>query len=132
MMRSKNLLFIGLTMMVLLLAACGDKNKANGEVETDSKNFNESGMPIVNETIKLDVFAGKSATTADDWNDVLILNEYEKMTNIDITWNQVPADGLDRKTKPGIRLVEHYQIYSMAFLIFLLRIYRNTVSKGLL
>src|SRR5690625_5922628 len=54
-------------------------------------------MPIVEESIELDVFAGKSATTADDWNDVLLLNEYKDMSNIDIKWNQVPADGLDEK-----------------------------------
>src|SRR5690625_5817311 len=54
-------------------------------------------MPIVEEPIELDIFAGKSATTADDWNDVLLLNEYKEMSNVDITWNQVPADGLDEK-----------------------------------
>ena len=96
-MKSKKLLFIVLTLM-LLVAACSDKEEATkGEVKTDSENFNTSGMPIVNETIKLNIFAGKSATTADDWNDVLVLNEYEKMTNMDITWNQVPADGLNEK-----------------------------------
>lgn len=84
-------------MSLMLLAACGDKKEDAGKVEPDKENFNETGMPIVNETIELDVFAGKSATTADDWNDVLVLNEYEKMSNIDITWNQVPADGLEEK-----------------------------------
>ncbi|MEK5069446.1 extracellular solute-binding protein [Sporosarcina sp. FSL K6-1508] len=95
-MKFNKVLFPALSVM-LLLAACSGKDKENNEVETDSKNFNESGMPIVNETIKLDIFAGKSATTADDWNNVLILDEYEKMTNVDITWNQVPADGLQEK-----------------------------------
>ena len=48
MMRSKKLLLIFIAMM-LLLAACSDKNKAKDGLEIDSKNFNESGMPIVNE-----------------------------------------------------------------------------------
>lgn len=97
-MKTKNTLFLILIVSLLFLAACSDKDKKKeGAVEPDTNNFNESGMPIVNETIELEVFAGKSATTADDWNDVLVLNEYEKMTNIDITWNQVPADGLEEK-----------------------------------
>lgn len=94
-MRGKKIISLAL-IAALALAACSDDD-AKGTVEPDSKNFNKTGMPIVNETIKLDIFAGKSATTADDWNDVLILNEYEKMSNIDITWQQVPADGLQEK-----------------------------------
>lgn len=96
-MNVRKILYLLLAAILLFLVACGDKKDPAGKVEVDSKNFNETGMPIVNETIKLDVFAGKSATTADDWNDVLVLNKYEEMTNIDITWNQVPADGLEEK-----------------------------------
>src|SRR5690625_7293307 len=54
-------------------------------------------MSLVKESIEFEIFASKSATTADDWYDVLLLNEYEKMTNIHIDWEQVPAEGLDEK-----------------------------------
>src|SRR5699024_5042991 len=52
---------------------------------------------IVEETITLDFFAGKAPSTNDDWNDVLIYNEYEDMTNIDINWQMVPFDSMEEK-----------------------------------
>src|SRR5690625_621935 len=82
---------------LLVLGACSKDEEAGGGSEESLANLNEEGMPIVEEPIELDIFAGKSATTADDWNDVLLLNEYKEMSNVDITWNQVPADGLDEK-----------------------------------
>src|SRR5690625_6419116 len=54
-------------------------------------------MPIVEERIKIEGFSGKAASTAKDWNDVPILNEYADMTNIDMEWNQVAVDGLAEK-----------------------------------
>lgn len=95
-MRLKKTLYFLLAVLLVFLVACGDKEKTT-KIPGPSDTFNETGMPIVDETIELDIFAGKSATTADDWNDVLVLNKYEEMTNIDITWNQVPADGLLEK-----------------------------------
>lgn len=93
---------IGLLAVIVMLAgwlaACSndDEGEVGGSEEAIS-NLNTEGMPIVEEPIQLEIFAGKAATTADDWNDVLLLNEYEEMTNIDITWNQVPADGLEER-----------------------------------
>src|SRR5690625_1525148 len=92
----KRLSFILVAFLLLVLAACGGAEEEEGQNEP-SENFKEEGMPIVKEPIELEIFAGKSATTADDWNDVLLLNEYEKMTNIHIDWEQVPAEGLDEK-----------------------------------
>lgn len=83
---------------LIALAACNKNNNDDvGGSEEALKNLNTEGMPIVEDTIELEIFAGKAATTADDWNDVLLLNEYEEMTNVDITWNMVPADGLEEK-----------------------------------
>ncbi|MFD1385761.1 extracellular solute-binding protein [Oceanobacillus oncorhynchi subsp. oncorhynchi] len=83
---------------LIALAACNNDDKADvGGSEEALNNLNTEGMPIVEDKIELEVFAGKAATTADDWNDVLLLNEYEEMTNMDITWNMVPADGLEER-----------------------------------
>ncbi|PAV31668.1 ABC transporter substrate-binding protein [Virgibacillus profundi] len=54
-------------------------------------------MPIVEEPIKLNFFAGKAPATADDWNDVLVYNTYEEMTGIDIEWEMVPFESLKEK-----------------------------------
>src|SRR5699024_3415857 len=94
----KQLLFLLVGALMLALAACREDEEVDHVGDEEAlENLNEEGMPIVDDTIQLDIFAGKAATTADDWNDVLILNEYEDMTNIDINWEMVPADGLEEK-----------------------------------
>lgn len=96
-MRVNKSLLIGLVFGMLLLVACSDDDDADSDDTASLENLNEEGMPIVKETIELDVFAGKAPTTADDWNDVLILNEYEEMTNMIMNWEQVPLDGLSER-----------------------------------
>src|SRR5690625_1420520 len=98
-MRIKNIVFLLLAAsLIVMLAACSDDDETDaGGSEEALDNLNEEGLPIVDEEIDLEIFAGKAATTADDWNDVLLSNEYEEMTNMNITWNQVAADGLDEK-----------------------------------
>lgn len=71
----------------------GDNNNTTSE---ESENFNPEGFPIVNETIKLKFVAPSG--DAPDWNDILIYNEYEKMTNIDIEWEMISKEGLAERT----------------------------------
>ncbi|PAV31155.1 ABC transporter substrate-binding protein [Virgibacillus profundi] len=97
----KLLLFIIIAVMMLLVA-CSDEDAAGETNEEESKknldNVNESGFPIVDEQIKLDFFAGTSATTnASDWNDILIWNTYKEMSNVDVNWNTVTPDALEEK-----------------------------------
>lgn len=96
-MQIKKILLIGMGLFLVFLAACSDEESDNQVNEEENDNVNETGMPIVDDKIELDFFAGHAETTADDWNDVLVLNEYENMTNMDIEWEQVPTDGLDEK-----------------------------------
>ncbi|SHH58548.1 extracellular solute-binding protein [Virgibacillus chiguensis] len=92
------MVIVGALLFTFSLSACSkDKEEEIGGSKEAVENVTEEELPIVKEPIELDIFAGKAATTADDWNDVLLLNEYEEMTNVNITWNQVPADGLDEK-----------------------------------
>ena len=110
-MKLKSILYTLVIISIAVLAACSSSNDGNNENDETLNNANEenngdngavdnlnaTGMPIVDEPIDLQIFAGKAATTADDWNDVLLLNEYEEMTNVNIDWEQAPADGLDEK-----------------------------------
>src|SRR5690625_912003 len=82
--------------MLFVMVACSS-NQETGSDNEHQKNFDnltDSGMPIVKENITLDIFAGQAPATNEDWNDVLIWNEYEKMTNIDVNWEMVPHEGL--------------------------------------
>lgn len=100
MMKTRKLITMVLLSILLLIVACGDADETSeGSTEEPSggeevSNFNETGMPIVNEPITIEVFSGKAASTADDWNDVPLLNKYEEMTNITMNFEQVAIDGL--------------------------------------
>lgn len=90
-------------MLVLLLTtACSSNNGATKKVGEISKealaNVNDTGMPIVKKQETLNFFVGKSLTNVNsDWNNLMIWNEYEKMTNMKIKWEQVPGDALAEK-----------------------------------
>ncbi|NGP43836.1 extracellular solute-binding protein [Bacillaceae bacterium SIJ1] len=83
----------------IALSACGNSatTEFTGPTEKELENLNESNFPIVKEQITLDFFAGQAPATNPDWNDVLIFNEYEEMTNIDINWKMVPHETLSEQ-----------------------------------
>ena len=95
----RKLLSILMLSSVVVLAACSGDNdkKGAGTKEEEPKNLTESGMPIVDEEITLDFFAGQAPATAENWNDVMIFNEYEKMTNMKVKWEMVPHASLPEK-----------------------------------
>nr|WP_210470512.1 extracellular solute-binding protein [Sporosarcina sp. 6E9] len=83
----------------MLLVACtnpDNKNEAGTNTEPPEI-LKETGMPIVDEEITLNFFAGKAPATADNWNDVMLFNKYKEMTNINIKWDQVPHASLPEK-----------------------------------
>src|SRR5690625_3812333 len=91
-------LSIYIILLIVILSACGktddnDENNNNDNLD----NLNASGMPIVNESITLEFFGGRSASTADDWNDLLLFNKYGEKTNVDVKWNMVDNDSVDEK-----------------------------------
>ena len=97
-MSMRNIVILLLTISLFFMVACSEDEEVDaGGSEEALENVNETGMPIVEEPITIEVFSGKAASTAKDWNDVPILNEYADMTNIDMEWNQVAVDGLAEK-----------------------------------
>lgn len=85
--------------IAMVLGACSNKgSETNEKVENeDLDNVNESGMPIVEEPISLDIFAGKAFASGPNWNDIMIWNEYEEMTNVDVNWEMVPFNSMKEK-----------------------------------
>src|SRR5690606_41257130 len=61
-----------------------------------SENFNKEGFPIVDEEITLNFFARKSPPNG-PYKDMLVFQEYEKMTNMKIVWDDVPQDGFTER-----------------------------------
>lgn len=103
-MRNKKSLLILLLFIVLLLAACNnseseessaDAGSSDSENSSSVENVNETGFPIVDEEITLNIMAGKHPTHADDYEEVTIWKEYEEMTNVNIEWEPVQTAGLE-------------------------------------
>src|SRR5699024_7981088 len=49
------------------------------------------------DAIELDVFARQAFISNDNWNDVLVFNEYEDMTNIKVNWQMNPDNVVEEK-----------------------------------
>ncbi|WP_139994855.1 extracellular solute-binding protein [Paenibacillus paridis] len=76
-----------------LLAGCGssnDKQKAEVEVEVAKE-----GLPIVNEQISLTLTAPDVGIQ--NWKDMEVLKEMEKLTNIKMVFNNAPKESFDTK-----------------------------------
>ena len=88
------------TALVLLLTAAlfaGGASEASKSAASSSKvSVNETGFPIVNEPLTLTVFGIRDANQA-QWEDMLVFQEYEKMTGIHMDFQEVPDQGRDEK-----------------------------------
>lgn len=69
-----------------------DSNSEQGSESQEASNLNPEGFPIVNEQITLTVYGQRDQNQA-PWKDMLVMQEYEKMTNIHMDFQEVPADG---------------------------------------
>lgn len=98
MKKRKYFLFL-IILIGLIVTACskGSDEEVSGPSNEEKDDFNETGFPIMNEEINLEFFAGQAPATHPDWNDVMIFNEYEKMTNMNIKWKMVPHDSLEEQ-----------------------------------
>ncbi|MBO0996044.1 hypothetical protein IPU53_24030, partial [Bacillus sp. SD088] len=82
----KKWLYTLMILLVIFQSACSKETEGNQvELGTD-ENLNKTGMPIVNEPITIKMFVGMAAKTQSNWDDILIWNTYEEMTNVHIDW----------------------------------------------
>nr|WP_251047299.1 ABC transporter substrate-binding protein [Oceanobacillus sp. ISL-74] len=96
------MLILLLISFVTALSACnsddegGEDGGDGGDATAANEGVNESGMPIVDEELELTFFANKPAQNEDNnWNDILIWNEYRDQTNINVNWDLVSPDALE-------------------------------------
>lgn len=113
----KKLLMICMAILLVIVAACGSNNNNNNndeaadtdnnnndnnndeaaDTDNDDENSDEDGFPIVDESITLKFLAGRSPSTAQDWNKVTLWETYNDMTNIEIDWELIPKESLEEK-----------------------------------
>lgn len=98
-----------------LLGACSDNKDNGGEKSGNLDHLNATDMPITKK-IEVDGFAAKFFASQ-DWNNLMLWEEYEKMSNIHINWTTVQTEVLaDKKNLllaagnyPEIFLHQHFQ-----------------------
>jgi putative aldouronate transport system substrate-binding protein len=83
------------------MAGCSGKNSGKEDNKgstagTSSANVNKTGFPIVNQPIKLKMFAMKSPPNG-PYANMMVFQEYAKKTNINVEWNDVPTEALAEK-----------------------------------
>lgn len=80
-----------------ILGACSDKESGNEKGPSSNvDNVNETGMPIVKENIEVDGLAAKFFASQ-DWDKLMLWQEYEKLSNIHINWQTVQVEALAEK-----------------------------------
>lgn len=91
-------LVLSLVLIAFIFAGCSKSKNPNEENISDgpSEVFNKEGFPIVDEAINLKFFARRSPVNG-PYKDMLVFQEYEKMSNMKIEWNDVPQDGFDER-----------------------------------
>lgn len=92
------MLVLTLVLIASLFAGCSPKKTGSENLnDGPSEVFNEKGLPIVDEEITLNFFAKKSPPNG-PYDEMLVFKEYEKMTNMNIEWEDVPqASFAERK-----------------------------------
>ncbi|WP_246117363.1 ABC transporter substrate-binding protein [Cellulomonas composti] len=72
--------------MALLLTACTGADEPEA---ASSAEFNAEGLPIVDTPVSL-TFSGQKAPLAPDYSTMELVQQWQKDTNVDITWENLP------------------------------------------
>lgn len=105
--------YMGIAASLLLAASIlGACTKTEGTTEKGKNvgNVNAEGMPIAKEKIQVDGFAAKFFASQ-DWNNLMLWDEYEKMTNIEIDWTTVQTEALAEKRNLSLTSGDYPEIY---------------------
>ncbi|WP_225217720.1 extracellular solute-binding protein [Sporosarcina gallistercoris] len=105
--------YMGMAASLLLaaniLGACTKSDEAAERSENANK-VNAEGMPIVDDKIQVDGFAAKFFASQ-DWNDLMLWKEYEKMTNIEVDWSTVQTEALAEKRNLTLTSGDYPEVY---------------------
>ncbi|MDN5600549.1 MAG: hypothetical protein L0G52_08460 [Brachybacterium sp.] len=105
-----------------VLASCGgdsDEVDTLEQIENPDENLTPEGMPIATEKITIDFLSARPSTTAEDWNEVSVIQATEELTNVHIDFGLVPQDGAAERRNLALSSGD----YPSAF-------YRNGVGTG--
>ncbi|MFC5466114.1 extracellular solute-binding protein [Lederbergia graminis] len=84
----------------LLVAGCGIKT--SGKSSGPDENFNETGLPIMEEEITISIAGKYDARTGSDYNNLETIKKINEGTNMNIDWQLTPSS--DWTTKRNLML----------------------------
>ena len=84
-------------LMVIALIALVIPAFAQLTNEEKNAGFHETGYPIVDKPITLRIFAQKAPLHRNPFNELLVIQKWEKMTNVHIEWIEVPTVSMEEK-----------------------------------
>jgi putative aldouronate transport system substrate-binding protein len=90
--RKASAILLSLTLSLSLLAACGSNNEAPEEATASktAEGVQKEGFPIVSEPLTLKMMSQDLGIQ--DWNEMPVLQEMEKLTGIKMTYNNATPD----------------------------------------
>jgi putative aldouronate transport system substrate-binding protein len=103
-MKKRSAILLISAMLVALTAGCSQGNNSNNEESPSAtnggtakvENLNETGFPVVNEPITLELM-GKRGANHGDWANLTYFKELQKLTNIQLTFNTPPQESYEEK-----------------------------------
>lgn len=96
-MKKRNISGVAASLLLTasILGACSEDDGAVKKSD-NAGNVKATGMPIVEENIQVDGFAAKFFASQ-DWNKLMLWEEYEKLTNVEVNWKTTQIEGLVEK-----------------------------------
>lgn len=98
-MRFKKWICVLLAVVLFTLPACSKKSSQEDEdkaAERGKDNLNETGMPIVEKPMTLNIFTPE-LNAGGDFNESLVWTDYADKTNIKTKWKHIANDSLEEK-----------------------------------
>ncbi|GIN74145.1 sugar ABC transporter substrate-binding protein [Bacillus sp. J14TS2] len=84
--------FLIISAIVWVLSGCSkSSNETNAAKSEPDENFNETGLPIVNEEITLTIAGSYDARTGSNWNELETIKGINEGTNVKIDWQLSPS-----------------------------------------
>lgn len=80
-----------------VMSSCGKKPTVSGvEQGSNIDDVTKSGYPVVSKTVKLTALAYGEPGSG-EWENFPVLQDIEKQTNVDVTWQTISGDGATEK-----------------------------------
>lgn len=96
---NKKWFLILLTIVAIAFSACSSKGSGDDNenaIDKGKDNVEESGMPIVDDELTLDIFTAR-LNAGGDFNESLMWNKYDDETNIETNWEHVDNEAIEEK-----------------------------------